>query len=85
MILLPLSEFLRLVLEAVLENIFLDFLKFIFFGLLIFSSLFCYFDFFYCLVGPVSTVVSSRQLLSISLRSCLARRDFVFAGRNIFY
>ena len=45
MMLLPLSEFLRLVLEAVLENIFLDFLKFIFFGLLIFSSLFCYFDF----------------------------------------
>ena len=35
MMLFPLSEFLRLVLEAVLENIFLDFLKFIFFGLLI--------------------------------------------------
>ncbi len=35
MILFPLSEFLRLVLEAVLENIFLDFLKFIFFGFLI--------------------------------------------------
>jgi hypothetical protein len=33
--LFPLSEFLRLVLEAVLENIFLDFLKFIFFGFLI--------------------------------------------------
>ena len=35
MMLFPLSEFLRLVLEAVLENIFLDFLKFIFFGFLI--------------------------------------------------
>ena len=35
MMLFPLSEFLRLVLEAVLENIFLDFLKFIFFGRLI--------------------------------------------------
>ena len=40
MMLFPLSEFLRLVLEAVLENIFLDFLKFIFFGRLIFSSLY---------------------------------------------
>ena len=46
MMLLPLSEFLRLVLEAVLENIFLDFLKFIFFGLLILVPYFVILIFF---------------------------------------
>ena len=46
MMLFPLSEFLRLVLEAVLENIFLDFLKFIFFGLLILVPYFVILIFF---------------------------------------
>jgi hypothetical protein len=44
--LLPLSEFLRLVFEAVLENIFLDFLKFIFLGFLILVPYFVILVFF---------------------------------------